>query len=369
MSAAAAAAPVLSLPRGGFTPVRNESLLDWPRLLSGNVQFFAVMYINSEIHVPRESGAPVPKWTRPITHAELAAVCRCSIRAVEVKLKDLTDRKVLEFKRTATGTRYHIPFETWPGLPDIPSQVVSIDDGLPISDSEDEDQADPKPKDGIVHKFEPHRLKAGRKSRPSIFPQATEKVQYETDTDGVVVSERMIDGVLIASIIVRECIEKAKGEQTGKPQKNVGSSRVKPTPSTKAYFAPLHALLDDYCLSHHGIIPNEELLSKIQRALGEATVGQFRIVIQAKMRAGKVIPMGLFVNLAEDARLASEVKKSVPARREPTEEEIFPDDRIVELLKDLAKDPSDTVARKILEGLSQARIERITQQLKGGRKP
>jgi hypothetical protein len=368
MSAAAAAAPALSLPRGGFTPVRNESLLDWPRLLSGNVQFFVVMYINSEIHVPRESGAPVPKWTRPITHAELATVCRCSIRAVEVKVKALTDRKILEFKRTANGNRYHIPFETWPQLPDMPTSVVSIADGQAIDDSEDEDHADPKPKDGIVHKFEPHRLKAGRKSRPSILPQAAEKVQYEPDTDGVVVSERMIDGVLIASIIVKECIEKAKGEHTGKPQKNVVNSRVKPTPSTKADFSELHALLDDYCLSHHGTIPNDQLLSKVQQALGKASIDQFRAVVQARIRGGKLIPMGLFVNLAEDARLGAETQKKHVPPPEPTEEQIFPDDRIIELLKDLAKDPSDTVAMKILSGVSARRVERIKAQLRGARK-
>ena len=287
--------------RRGFSPLPNEVMLDWARLIAGNVQVFSILYINSEIHVPRDKGTPPPKWSRPITHAELTVVCRCTIRAVETKLKDLVDRKVIESKRTPEGNCYRIPFDTWPDLPDMPSEVVSIADGKPVEDSVDNDQTEDRPKDGIIHEFETKRLKAGKKSRPSNLPQAAEKVQYEPDTDGVLVSERMIDGVLIAKIIVKECIEKAKGEQTVKPQKIAVAARISPSESTS-----LHTLLDDYCLRHHGTIPNNKLLAQIQKALGKATIRQFERVLKAKIRTGKPISMGLLINLAGDAALAAD---------------------------------------------------------------
>ena len=120
-------------------------MLDWARLIAGNVQVFSILYINSEIHVPRDKGTPPPKWSRPITHAELTVVCRCTIRAVETKLKDLVDRKVIESKRTPEGNCYRIPFDTWPDLPDMPSEVVSIADGKPVEDSVDNDQTEDRP--------------------------------------------------------------------------------------------------------------------------------------------------------------------------------------------------------------------------------
>jgi hypothetical protein len=296
--------------RKGFTALPNECLWDWHRLASGDAQLLSIILISSEtISAAREKGTPAPKWSRVISNEELAAFCGCSTtRAVEIAMADLSERRVIERKKVpGKGYCYHVPFETWPELPDRPSKIVSMP--TPQEVEEEPETEEPAAPAGIVHEFPAKRLRAGKRSRPTQLPVPAEKLQYQPDLDGVVVKETMIDGVVIASIFVKECVEKEKEKQTrGEENRNVPTkpfrqaTHSKRPPSFSVSLSDLHAYLDDYCLKNHGTTPPDKLLLKVQSALASATMEQYKRILIAKAKARNgPIPMGLLVNLAEDA--------------------------------------------------------------------
>lgn len=295
----------------GFSQLPNQSLVHFARLLSGSVQIVSVLFINAET----QWGGKRRK-SRPITHAELAEVCRCTLRAVETKLKDLIDRGVLIAKRTAEGMVYEIPFEKWPELPDKPDESPQA---LNNDSEEPEEEDEPEP---IKAKFVPVfskrlSLKAGKKTKPIQFAceGAADKIQFDTNCD-LECDGYFNAGVLRLSIFSRQ----TNSEQKRKKLRFAKSQDVENTDQSK--FEALHSLMDDYCRNHHGAVPSDKLLSKISQALGEATVKDLLKVVQARIRGGKVIPMPWFINLAEDAARA--VVQRPPKVLEPPPNRILP---------------------------------------------
>ena len=290
--------------REGFAKLPNSALLHFSRLMSGNVQLLSVIYINAENQWDGKR-----RWTRPISHEELTKVTRCGIRAVESKLKDLVDRGVLEAKKTSAGYSYHIPFEKWPDLPDMPSDLPEVavpSDLLPT----DETIEDAKTKAEFKPAFKAPgriRVEAGKKTKPiEISAGAADKIQFDSDTN----FDFECDGVFRAGVLRLSLYAKQRTqgerEQTANP-KNIATRHPQHIESIKPeLFASLHSLLDDYCLRHHGTIPNNKLLAQIQKALGKATIRQLERVLKAKIRTGKPISMGLLINLAGDAALAAD---------------------------------------------------------------
>jgi hypothetical protein len=288
-------------PRKGFSPLPNECLWDWSRLASGDAQVLSILFINAELNPPRDRGVPPPKETRAITDNELAAFARCTVRALQIARDDLVARKVITAKKSGVGAfRYGIPWETWSGLPDRPSKVVSIAEAEQADDVPDDDPSQPR---GEVLKVftKPQRVRAGGRTRPKELPRAAGKVQFEAENE-IEFDARMCDGVLTVRAKSGEQPANAtrkKGERIGNtfPKRN---SQVA-AKSTNGDFSSLHSLLDDYCLTHHGTIPNDKLLSKISQALGKTSIDHYKRVIHAKMRTRKIIAMGLFIDLARDA--------------------------------------------------------------------
>jgi hypothetical protein len=200
--------------RKGFTPFPNDVLLDWPRLLSGNAQIYTVMFLNSETTgAARDAGTKPPYWSRPITTAELAAFGRCTIRSIQLAVDELVDRKVIERKNSVNGSaRYHIPFDTWPVLPDRPSNVVPITEAEePEADTEE----DTNPQGEVIPVFsKPQRLRAGLRPRPKELPAAAGKLRVTAD------SEVEYTGTLCAGVLTLE-FKIPKGEQEAKAKRNI----------------------------------------------------------------------------------------------------------------------------------------------------
>lgn len=295
--------------RKGFAPLPNECLWDWSRLVSGDAQVLSILYINAELHPPRDKGQAPPKWTRAITNEELAAFGRCTVRAIETAFKDLIERKVVTRKKTAQGFAYAIPFETWPDLPDRPSKVIPIADPEP-AEEESEDEAN-KPHGQVLQVFtKPQKVRAGGRTRPKELPAAAGKLQFEAQSE-IEFDARMCDGVLTIRAKSEYEAKTGGGKGEGKT-KRISLSTPQPTDTiTPKLLASLHTLLDDYCRRHHGTIPNDKLLSRVGKAMGKATIYQFETVLRAKIRSGKPIPMGLLINLAEDAALAADLPEPV----------------------------------------------------------
>ena len=181
--------------RGGFTPLPNECLWDWSRLVSGDAQILSILFINSEIHTLRKKGSPVPKWTgRAITNEELAQFARCTVRAIEIGVGDLVARKVIERKKTARGYVYSIPFASWAALPDRPSKVVTLGEAED-AEEESEDEAK-KPKGQVFAVFsKPQKVRPGTRTRPKELPAAAGRLQFEAETE-IEFDARMCDGIL-----------------------------------------------------------------------------------------------------------------------------------------------------------------------------
>ena len=181
--------------RGGFTPLPNECLWDWSRLVSGDAQILSILFINSEIHTLRKKGSPVPKWTgRAITNEELAQFARCTVRAIEIGVGDLVARKVIERKKTARGHVYSIPFASWAELPDRPSKVVTLGEAED-AEEESEDEAK-KPKGQVFAVFsKPQKVRPGTRTRPKELPAAAGRLQFEAETE-IEFDARMCDGIL-----------------------------------------------------------------------------------------------------------------------------------------------------------------------------
>lgn len=299
--------------RKGFAPLPNECLWDWSRLVSGDAQVLSILFINAELHPPREKGQPAPKWTRAITNEELAAFGRCTVRAIETAFKDLIERKVVTRKKTAQGFAYAIPFETWPELPDRPSKIIPIAD--PEQAEEESEEEANKPRGQVLQVFaKPQKVRAGGRTRPKELPAAAGKLQFEAQSE-IEFDARMCDGILtIRAKSEHEAnIHGTKGE--GKT-KRISLDTSEPVETIKPeLLTSLHILLDDYCLRHYGTIPNDKLLAKIQKALGKATIHQFESVLRAKIRTGKPISMGLLINLAGDAALGA--SRSAPQDYDP----------------------------------------------------
>jgi hypothetical protein len=200
--------------RQGFTPLPNECLWDWSRLVSGDAQVMSILYINSELHPVREKGQPPPKWTRSITYEELAAFCRCTVRAVDYAFKDLVERKVIVRKKTAQGFAYAIPFETWPELPDRPPKVVSIAD--PEQAEEESEEEANKPRGQVLPVFsKPQKVRAGGRTRPKELPAAAGKLQFEAENE-IEFDARMCDGILTI---------RAKGESEANKKGTKGEAK------------------------------------------------------------------------------------------------------------------------------------------------
>ena len=295
--------------RKGFAPLPNNCLWDWSRLVSGDAQVLSILFINAELHPPREKGQPAPKWTRAITNEELAQFGRCTVRAIETAFKDLIERKVVARKKTAQGFAYAIPFETWPELPDRPPKIIPIAD--PEQAEEESEEEANKPHGQILQVFsKPQKVRAGGRTRPKELPAAAGKLQFEAQSE-IEFDARMCDGILTI---------RAKSEYEAKTQGGKGEGKTKrisvDKPQATDIITPkllmsLHTLLDDYCRRHHGTIPNDKLLTKVGKALGQATIHQFETVLRAKIRSGKPIPMGLLINLAEDAALGADLPAPV----------------------------------------------------------
>jgi hypothetical protein len=292
--------------RRGFTPLPNEVLWDWSRLCSGDAQVFSILFINSELHVPRDKGAPALEWTRGIAWEELAGFARCTIRALQIAVADLVKRRVL-LQKTAKGGgfSYGIPFDTWPSLPDRPSKVIEISE---VAEEAAEEPQDERPKGEVFQVFtKPQRVKPGSRTRAKELPRAAGKLQVEAESL-IEFDARMCDGNLIIRV---------KSEQPAKQQRTTGErignvfrdNKAQPVETTPAEISEqLHSLLDGYCWKVHSSVPGPILIAKIARALGRAPVAVFRRVLQAKIKLGKSIPIGLFVNLAEDAARGFEAK-------------------------------------------------------------
>ncbi len=213
MSAAAVPRPER---RQGWAPIPNECLWDWARLVSGDAQIFSILYINSEIHTPRKKGAPVPQWTRPISNEEFARFGRCTVRAIQIALGDLLNRKVVECKKSGKGFAYRIAFESWPELPDRPSKVVPITGAQP-AEEESEEEAN-KPRGEVVALFDkPQKVRAGGRTRPKSLPSAAGKLQFEAETE-IEFDARMCDGIL--TIRAKGETIRAKGETKGEQKRN-----------------------------------------------------------------------------------------------------------------------------------------------------
>ena len=317
------ALPISSPPerRKGFTPLPNECLWDWSRLVSGDAQVLSILFLNSELHPVREKGAPPLEWTPPISKEILASFCRCTVRALEYAFDDLLKRKVVLRKKGSGGDCYSIPFETWAGLPDRPRKVVAIGEAE-TAEEEGEEEAK-KPRGPVLTVWtKPQRVRAGGRTKPKDVPGIVGKLQLEAESE-IEFDARLCDGILTV---------RAKGEVTAKlypaialrdqkaKQNEIRFAKTTPNllKTHKTKTIPLHALLDDYCRRHHGTIPNDKLLTKVCQAMGKASVAQFQAVFAAKVRAGKPVPMGLLINLAEDARLGAETPTSRPCSRSLT---------------------------------------------------
>jgi hypothetical protein len=200
--------------RKGFTPFPNDVLLDWPRLVSGNAQIFTLMFLNSETTgAVRARGTEPPYWSRPISTEELSAFGRCTARAVQLALDDLAARKVIERKKSLHGMcRYHIPFDTWAGLPDRPSNV------LPISGDSEEPEEDTEEGGNLAGQVlpvfsKPQRLRGGARPRPKELPVAVGKLRVTSDAE-IEYSGSICDGVLFLEFKVPKGESKANQERS-----------------------------------------------------------------------------------------------------------------------------------------------------------
>lgn len=298
----------------GWAPVINAWLAHLPRLASGDAQVLSILYINAELHPPRPKGdpSPRPKFSRPITTEELAAYCRCTVRAIQTALEDLDRRKVINRRKTGAGFMYALPFGTWAELPDrppAPPKLVPIAEPKPAE--EDTDDSTPAPIEEHEYNGEPQELKPGKKSRAADMGGCNPGKFSVRNQSGAEVSYCLsvyngIANFVLLKATIPEANNKRSQTQSIAPHnpQTIETTSPRRNPSSaqdKEKFKALHELLDDYCLNHHGTTPNDSLLQKIVQALGKASVAQFKRVCQAKIRSGKVIPMGLFINLAEDA--------------------------------------------------------------------
>lgn len=254
---------------------------------------FSLKLIQHETPFGPEAG----KWTRSITNEELADFCRCTVRAIQYAMEDLVTRGVVKRQAKPGGFQYSIPFEAWPELPDRP----------------------PAPKPVVVsdrpNTHNSRKLRAGQRSPVRPLPEPAQGVQYESDLDGVAVTEEVIAGKMLVTISAKECVEQAKDAEKAKGEIKAGMKSISP-PKQRADSKPeqsllvsktdLHSFLDAYCLKHHDAAPSDKLLTKIQSALKTATLDDFKRVVKARMNGGKVvIPMAWFINLAEDAASAA----------------------------------------------------------------
>jgi hypothetical protein len=218
-----AAAPVRSdlLPqrRRGFTPFPNEALLDWPRLVSGDAQFLSLILINSEtLGVPRDRGTEPPKWSRAITTEEFAAFAHCTVRAIEIALADLSDRKVIERKKVpGKGFAYHIPFNTWPDLPDRPApkraELVTMPESEPAEEETQPEKTTAKPVAGPKQSVKPNTS-----TRPVELPCPVIKLRWERSNNGFEYESYALNGILTIRPIWQEKAnaKSTKGEQSPK---------------------------------------------------------------------------------------------------------------------------------------------------------
>jgi hypothetical protein len=202
--------------RGGFSPLPNECLWDWARLVSGDAQVLSILYINAELNPVRERGKAAPLWTRAITEEEFGAFCRCTVRAIQAAFKDLLERKVILRKKTAAGFAYQIPFATWPELKDRPAKVVTLAEAEP-AEEESEDEAN-TPRGKVLAVFsKPQKVKAGGRTKPKDLPAAAGKIRFEAETE-TEFDAKMCDGILTI---------RAKGEQPAKGEEKATRSTLR----------------------------------------------------------------------------------------------------------------------------------------------
>jgi hypothetical protein len=237
--------------RNGFTPFPNNVLLDWPRLLSGNAQIFTVMYLNSETTgAARARGTEPPYWSRPIPTEELAGYARCTVRAIQLALDELVSRKVIERK----GLRYHLPFETWPALPDRPANVVPISEE---AEDAEEDTDDAAVGGQVLTVFaKPQRVRSGHRPRPKELPAPAGKLRVTAD------SEVEYTGTICAGILHLE-FKIPKSEHEAKEKRNIFQNR-----GSKSNKPQEHGLIDDRPFSEF-----ERTARKVGMSFSKADIG------------------------------------------------------------------------------------------------
>jgi hypothetical protein len=220
--------------RKGFTPFPNDVLLDWPRLLSGNAQVFTVMYINSETTgAARARGTSPPYWSRPIATEELAGFARCGVRTIQLALDELISRKVIERKASLHGAcRYHIPFETWAGLPDRPTNVVPIS-GDPEELEAESPDATPDMGQVIAVFSKPQRLRSGLRPRPKELPVAAGKLRVTSDADVE------YTGTICAGVLHLDFKIPKDGRTKGEAQRSISEN------GSSKYQKTQHGIVDD----------------------------------------------------------------------------------------------------------------------------
>lgn len=210
--------------RKGFTMYQNDVLLDWPRLASGDAQVFLLMYVNSETTgAARAPKTKAPYWSRPISIEELAGFARCTVRAIQLASDDLSNRGVIERKKSGAGAwKFHIPFETWPNLPDRPPKVVCISDEA--EDAEEDTDDATSTKGTVIPVFEkPQRVKPGARPRPKELPAAAGKLRL-CSTHEIEYTATLCDGLLQVELTVTD---------QGKPEAKRNSFRFEDGNSNK----------------------------------------------------------------------------------------------------------------------------------------
>jgi hypothetical protein len=216
MRAAASAVPIYPSQQrnNGFVKHPKYFESDRPRLVGSLVQEWVLRVVEMEtLGAIPEKGKEPPKWSRPITNEEFAAFSGCTVRAVELAMADLLDRKVLERRKGyRKGCSYSIPFETWPNLPTRGSNVISITDATPQEaeqETPEEVKAVPqKTPIQVVPNWQ--KIRAGGRTKRVELPVSAWFLRVRSEA-GIQYRSEIVDGVLDV-VIKGEQQEKREGK-------------------------------------------------------------------------------------------------------------------------------------------------------------
>ena len=168
----------------GFVPTPRAGWKHWFRLLSGDAQHGCILYIENEtVGARRRKGTPPPEWSCPISCEEIAQFTHCSVRAIEVAIKELVHRKVLERRGPKGSSEYRIAFENWPTLPDRPMpQLVRKTETQPAQQETEEETKKTADQAGVPVYAKPQRMRPGA-TKPQPLPSFPKKLRLRADTD------------------------------------------------------------------------------------------------------------------------------------------------------------------------------------------